>query len=89
MIGETTPAYTGVDMGLDSWHQWFRQLFNMVSAHPEVKAISYINWDWHYWAGVTGNDTWYSWGDARIQNNVAVRSLYVNEMTHPIWQHDD
>ena len=86
MIGETTPRFVGADKGAESWNRWFKPFFEMVRKHPEVKAISYINWDWAYWSDELGFG-WHDWEDARLQNDDLVRKLYVAELSHPIWIH--
>ena len=86
MIGEATPRYVGADKGADSWNRWFRPFFEMVREHPEVKAISYISWDWAYWSDELGFG-WHDWEDARLQNDDLVMQLYVEELSHPIWIH--
>lgn len=86
MIGEATPRYVGVIRGQESWDRWFAPFFEMVRRHPEIKATSYINWDWAYWSDKLGFE-WHDWEDARLQENDVVRRLYVEELTHPIWIH--
>jgi hypothetical protein len=86
MIGEATPRYVGANRGLESWNRWFRPFFEMVRAHPEIKAVSYINWDWVYWSDALGY-TWHHWEDARLQNDPVVRDLYVEELSRPVWIH--
>jgi hypothetical protein len=86
MIGEATPRYVGVTRGLESWNRWFKPFFEMVRAHAEIKAISYINWDWVYWSDALGY-RWHDWEDARLQNHPLVRDLYVEELSHPAWIH--
>ena len=86
MIGEATPRYVGANRGLESWNRWFRPFFEMVREHPEIKAISYINWDWVYWSDRLAF-SWHDWEDARLQNDPVVRDLYVEELSHTIWIH--
>jgi len=86
MIGEATPRYVGADKGMHSWNRWFKPFFTMVRKHPEIKAISYINWDWVYWSDTLGF-SWHDWEDARLQNDEQVSKLYVDELAHPIWIH--
>ena len=88
MIGEATPRYVGADRGWHSWMRWFRPFFEMVRSYPQIKAISYINWDWAYWSEEYGFD-WHDWGDTRIQSSDLVKQLYRNEMSHPIWLHSE
>jgi hypothetical protein len=86
MIGEATPRYIGANQGLESWNRWFKPFFEMVRAHPEIKAISYINWDWVYWSDALGF-SWHDWEDARLQNDPVLRRLYVEELSRPVWIH--
>jgi hypothetical protein len=58
----------------------------MVKQHPEIKAISYINWDWDYWAKFL-DFPWHNWKDARIEKNEYINKHYVNELKDPIWLH--
>ena len=86
MLGEVTPRFVGADKGWESWTRWFKPFFEMVRAHPEIKAISYINWDWVYWSDELGFG-WHDWEDARLQRDEVVQALYVEELSHPIWKH--
>ena len=86
MIGEATPRYVGVMRGQESWDRWFQPFFDMVRRHPEIKAISYINWDWVYWSDALGFG-WHDWEDARLQMNDRVRELYTEELANPVWIH--
>lgn len=86
MIGETTPRYVGADQGKESWLRWYKPFFEMVRRHPEIKAISYINWDWAYWSDTLGFQ-WHDWRDARIERDALVSSRYVKELNQPFWLH--
>ncbi len=86
MIGEATPRYVGADKGWESWVRWYKPFFEMIRIHPEIKAISYINWDWVYWSKALGF-SWHDWEDARLQTDDLVRDLYVEELSQPIWIH--
>ncbi len=86
MIGENTPRYVGANKGWHSWIRWYKPFFEMVRKHPEIKAISYINWDWVYWSNELGFE-WHDWEDARLQTDELVSELYVHELSHPIWLH--
>jgi hypothetical protein len=86
MIGEATPRYVGAGKGWESWQRWFKPFFEMVRRHPEIKAVSYINWDWVYWSDELGF-AWHDWEDARLQNDPVVRDLYVEELSRPVWIH--
>jgi hypothetical protein len=74
MIGETTPRYVGVLNGQTSWNQWFSSFFTFIHTYPELKAFSYINWDWSQYP------QWTAWGDGRLEKNTVVAGLFANEM---------
>lgn len=86
MIGEATPRYVGAFKNWQSWRRWFYPFFAMVREYPQIKAISYINWDWAHWSKTLGFE-WYDWEDARIQKDALLTELYRNELKHPIWIH--
>ncbi len=75
LIGESSPARTGVDKGKESWNKWFKPYFKWIEDHPVCKAFCYINWDW-------GKD-WKmpEWLNGRIEENEIVRKLYVKELS--------
>jgi len=74
MIGETTPRYVGVLNGQTSWSQWFSSFFTFIHTYPEIKAFSYINWNWSQYP------QWSTWGDARLEQNSIVGNTFANEM---------
>ena len=84
MIGEATPRYVGANKGWHSWYRWYKPFFEMVRKYPQIKAISYINWDWAYWSDEIGF-SWHDWEDARLQNDELVTQLYINEISQPLW----
>jgi hypothetical protein len=63
LIGECTPRRVGVLDGEASWNAWFKPFFEWINRYPNVKGISYINWEW------SGYEMWKDWGDARLQMN--------------------
>lgn len=63
LIGECTPRRVGVLDGEESWNTWFKPFFEWINRYPNVKGISYINWEW------SGFEMWKDWGDARLQMN--------------------
>lgn len=75
MIAEATPFGIGTLSGQSSWDNWFKPFFNFVSA-KNVKAISYINWDWETIPQFQGQ----GWGNCRIQNNSTVKGNWVDEI---------
>jgi hypothetical protein len=60
--------------GQTSWNQWFSSFFTFIHTYPELKAFSYINWDWSQYAN------WVTWGDARLEKNTVVAGFFANEM---------
>lgn len=88
MIGETTPRYVGVDDGIKSWVAWYQPFFDMLKEYPQIKAISYINWDWAFWSDRLGF-SWHNWKDARLERNSVVSDKYIQEITSPVWLHAD
>jgi hypothetical protein len=81
MIGETTPRNVGVLNGQQSWDQWFAPFFTFMYNHPEVKAFSYINWNWSQYP------QWQTWGDARLEQNAVVGNKFANELDSLKYQH--
>jgi beta-mannanase len=77
MIGESSPARTGVDRGEESWNEWFKPYFEWIHSHQIIKAFCYINWDW-------GKD-WKQpeWLNGRIEENKIVSKNYCNQMKNP------
>lgn len=75
MIGESSPAETGVDKGIISWNEWFKPYFNWIESNPNIKAFCYINWDWE--------KDWIQpeWLNGRIEENEEVRIRYVVELS--------
>lgn len=80
MIGESTPRGIPVTTGAQAIHDWYQPYFDLIHRFPQIKAFSYINWDWRIYP------QWSTWGDARIQDNPAVQSFYLHELNDPIYQ---
>jgi len=74
MIGETTPRNVGVLNGQQSWDQWFAPFFTFIHSNPEIKAFSYIDYNWSQYP------QWSTWGDARLEQNTVVGGQFANEM---------
>lgn len=87
MIGEATPRYVGVLDGKKSWDEWFAPFFELVATRPEIKAISYINWEWSEWSDKLGFG-WHDWGDARIERNETVLDAYRAAISSELFAHD-
>ena len=75
MVAEATPSGIGTGEGEASWEQWFEPLLRFVQDY-DVKALSYINWDWETIPMFRGQ----RWGDGRIQANKFVKSRWLAEM---------
>ena len=60
--------------------------FALIYRHPQIKAHSYINWEWRHWSDALGF-SWRDWGDARIEQNDFVKAAYTSEMGKPVWVH--
>ncbi|MEL7532231.1 MAG: glycosyl hydrolase [Bacteroidota bacterium] len=86
MIGETTPRYVGTLGGTTSWNAWFKPFFQLVYENPQIKAISYINWDWAYWSDSLGFE-WHDWQDARLEQNDSISQAYVHELSKELFIH--
>ena len=84
MIAESAPylySFANGD-GEKTWEQWFIPFFQHVLENQDViKAISYINADWHSQAmwkrGV--------WKDTRIQTNDVIRENWLSVIENPIF----
>ena len=82
MIAEATPFGIGTLSGQSSWDSWFKPFFSFVAA-KNVKAISYINWDWETIPMFQGQ----GWGNGRIQNNSVVKSNWISEINKVKYLH--
>jgi len=83
MIGECTPRRISVYKGDSSWRLWYVPFFNMIRRHPNLKAISYINWNWE-------KTPWPDWGDGRIEAMPEpFRSNYLQEISQPWFLHSN
>jgi len=81
MIGESTPRRVGVLKGIQSWDDWFAPFFAFIHTNPGVKMFCYINWDWSQYP------RWGRWGDARLEQNAVVGSLFAAEMDSSQYLH--
>lgn len=82
MIGESSPARTGVDKGQESWDEWFKPYFEWIKNHPNIKAFCYINWDWR--------KDWKQpeWLNGRIEENKIVRRNFVEKLENTKFIHN-
>ena len=74
MIGESAPRRHPVTEGAKVVEGWYKPYFELMRTHPEIKAFSYINWDWRIYK------QWSDWGDSRVQENAAVLNYWKGEL---------
>jgi len=80
MIGESTPQFHPVSEGQKGIDAWYQPYFALLHRYPQIKAFSYINWDWRQYP------QWATWGDSRIQDDPTVQAFYLKELTDPLYQ---
>ena len=70
------------------WHEWFGPFFAFIHKNADViRAVAYINVDWHsqaMWGPDGGNGYW---GDSRVQVNDTIRERWLAEIGTPFWLH--
>lgn len=81
MIGESTPRYVTTLQGDASWEGWFRPYFDFIDRHPNIKAFSYINWDWR------GYPMWADWGDCRLEADAGILARWKATLADPVFLH--
>ncbi len=85
MIGEAGPNDVNDSQNYAQWG-WFQVYFDQVAENPEIKASTYINWDWNNQDAVGGNGL-FPWGDGRLQNPGSVAPQFFNELSDPKYFH--
>ncbi len=85
MIGESSPRWIGAQQGERSWRVWFDKYFDLIHEHKNIKAFSYITYDWadEYELPYSLHD----WGDARVWRDSLVFSRWKEELAHPRYLH--
>lgn len=81
MIGESTPRYVTTLGGEASWAGWFQPYFDFIDRHPNIKALSYINWDWR------GYPMWADWGDCRLESDPDLLARWKATLADPVFLH--
>ena len=70
------------------WAEWFGPFFAFIHENADViRAVAYINVDWHsqaMWGPGGGNGYW---GDSRVQVNDTIRARWLAEIGTPFWLH--
>ena len=82
MIAESSAARVGVELGQESWDNWFRPYFEWIKNHKSVKAFCYINWNW----AIDWKQS--EWGNCRIEENNIISQNYAQEMENPKYLHN-
>ncbi len=89
MIAEASPlrfnlAKVGDADGKAAWDGWFQPLLDHMQAHPEIRALAYINDNWPakpMWAGLAMFNT----SDTRIQRSPYVKARWIAEINNGTW----
>ena len=70
------------------WQEWFGPFFAFIHDNADViRAVAYINADWHsqaMWGPGGGNGYW---GDSRVQVNDTIRERWLAEIGTAFWLH--
>ena len=70
------------------WEEWFGPFFTFIHDNADViRAVAYINADWHsqaMWGAGGGNGYW---GDTRVQVNTDIRAKWLAEINTGFWLH--
>jgi Glycosyl hydrolase family 26 len=89
MISEASPlrfnlAKAGDADGKAAWDAWFQPLLDHMKAHPEIRALAYINDNWPakaMWVNIAQFNT----ADTRIQRSPYVKAKWISEMNNGTW----
>jgi hypothetical protein len=77
MIAESTPRYIGAGHGQESWNNWYKPYFELLSKYGNIKAFCYINASWKDYYDRTFKH------DCRIQIDKYVRIHYKSVLSDP------
>ncbi len=86
MIAEASPHGVTATNGVNSWTAWYDPTFEFIQEYG-VRAFSYINCNWdapEMWQFNT-----LGWGDARVQMDSDVQTLWLHKMTNSVFLHAD
>ena len=72
LVGVVTPVTTDLGRAEQAWPHWFVPFLRFLRHHPNIKAFTYIDWDWSQ--------------TERFVDPVLF-ARYRSELTHPIYQH--
>ncbi|GAB5519938.1 MAG: hypothetical protein RhofKO_21890 [Rhodothermales bacterium] len=70
------------------WGEWYAPFFDLIHTNADViRAVAYINADWHsqaMWGPNGGNGYW---GDSRVHVDPTIRERWLSEINQPFWLH--
>lgn len=72
------------DDGAADWDAWFVPFFAFVRAHPEIKAVHYVNIDWKTIGAANAR----GWLDADVTHSPTVLARFIDELRDPLWLHE-
>ena len=72
LVGVVTPVTTDLGRAEQAWPHWFIPFLRFLRHHPNIKAFTYIDWDWSQ--------------TERFIDPVLV-ARYRSELMHPIYLH--
>ena len=72
LVGAATPGSADLERAEQAWPHWLVPLLRFLRRHPNIKAYTYLTWDWAQME--------------RYADPVLVER-YRNELTHPVYQH--
>jgi Glycosyl hydrolase family 26 len=89
MIAEASPLRFNLAKAADAdgkaaWDGWFQPLLDHMKAHPEIRALAYINDNWPAKAMWVGNAQ-FNTADTRIQRSAYVKAKWISEMNNGSW----
>jgi hypothetical protein len=72
LLGAATPASADLSQAEQAWAHWFAPLLRFLRRHPNIKAFTYMTWDW---------------AQMNRFADPVLFERYRNELMHPIYQH--
>lgn len=83
MIPESGPAFnganSGVGAGATSWNAWFAGFFSWIYAHPNIKALIYVNMNYPVVFPASGAP------DCLLEDDAYVLSQYIAQVNQTKW----
>lgn len=72
LVGAATPGSTDLGHSEQAWPHWFVPLLRFLRRHPNIKAFTYLTWDW---------------AQMNRHADPVLFERYRNELMHPVYQH--